>query len=77
MARSPDDQCARCWARNVRPCEVCNYPLDRKPEDRDVLCVADKVPSNVRKEETIVRGLTPVLHRLLKDLGFKFLKHKE
>lgn len=32
---------------------------------------------DARKEERIVRSLTPVLHRLLKDLGFKFMKHKE
>lgn len=31
--RHPMDQCARCWARNGRPCEVCNYPLPRKEEE--------------------------------------------
>ncbi len=27
--RNPKDQCARCWARHGKPCQVCNYPLDR------------------------------------------------
>lgn len=27
--RPASDQCARCWARGQRPCEVCNYPLPR------------------------------------------------
>lgn len=30
--RATTDQCARCWARGSKPCEVCNYPLPRRTE---------------------------------------------
>lgn len=30
--------------------------------------------NDARKEERIVRAMTPVMHRLLKDLGFRFPK---
>lgn len=38
------------------------------------VCGGSELIGSYRKEERLVRAFTPVLHRLIKDLGFRFPK---